>query len=108
MKEVVEFIFFGVPLILATLAIVGWIWGMMSALWRVLCKNKREDEAEKDKLTGMEWMQAHMFGTEREKAADDLRDSWNRIQTIAVCVVGTVVLAWIFYGITLLWRHFFG
>lgn len=103
-----EFIFYGIPLTLAGLCVIAWLWRVGTALWIILRKSKRDDLAERASLSTFEQVKADMFGTRREKAVDELHRNYDHLRTLVGCLVVNAVLAWIVYGAFLLWRRFFG
>ncbi len=49
-----------------------------------------------------------MHGTDRENARERILKRWRGLLTVLGSIILYAPIAWLFYGVVLLWRHFFG
>ena len=106
--QFMEFIFYGVPLILAGIGLLAWLLSTLADLWLMLRKSSRQDEADKANMKPLDRINADMHGTDRENARERILTRWRGLLTVLGSIILYAAIAWLIYGVVLLWRHFFG
>ena len=106
--QFMEFIFYGVPLILAGLGLLAWLWKTLAESWLVLRKSRRKDEADKANMKPLDRIHADMHGTDRENARERILTTWRGLLTVLGSIILYAAIDWLIYGVVLLWQHFFG
>lgn len=102
----IDFIVYGVPLLLAGIGIIAFIFDRFGAVWLTLTKSKPQDEADRAALPTFERLKTEMFGTEREKAVEKLKGDFSHLKTLGGCILVQLVFLVFIYGIVSLWRDF--